>query len=76
MYVGTGGKVRLSSGVRQKVRYLYLPTGPDGAYERQPLGTYGSSAATGASRKLDSYFEGTGVLNCVGLYDGMTIIFR
>ena len=76
VYVGTGGKVRLSSGVRQKVRYLYLPTGANGAYERQPLGTYGSSSANGASHKLDAYFEGAGVLNCVGLYDGAIIVIR
>ena len=76
VYVGTGGKVRLSPGVRQKVRYLYLPTGPDGAYERQPLGTYGSSSASGAAHKLDSCFEGAGVLYCAGLFDGMIITFR
>lgn len=76
VYVGTGGKVRLSSGVRQRVRYLYLPTGANGAYERQPLGTYGSSAAAGAAHKLDSYFEGSGILSCAGLFDGMIIMFR
>jgi hypothetical protein len=62
--------------VRQRVRYLYLPTGENGAYERQPLGTYGSSAAAGAAHKLDSYFEGAGVLSCAGLFDGMIIMFR
>ena len=73
VYVSGGGKVRLSPGVFQRVRYLYLPTGENGAYEQQPVGTYGSSSASGAAHRLDDYFEGTGVLYCAGDHIGTII---
>ena len=41
----------------------------------QRRGTYGSSAS-GASRKLDDYFLGTGVISVLGDGKGLTLIFR
>ncbi len=65
----TYGKLRLESGVRQRVRELYV----DGV--RQSLGTYGSSSASGAAHHLDSLFEGDGVLEVAGV-PGLTIFVR
>ena len=74
--VGVGGKVRLQAGVRQSIRNLYLPTGPDGAFEMQETClTYGSSQS-GAQVKLDAYFEGPGVINCRGENPGILLLVR
>lgn len=71
VYVQDGGKVRLGAGVCQKVRDLYL----DGSGERAGYGTWGSSASS-AKNKDDLHFEGTGVLNVLGEYQGTFLIFR
>lgn len=63
------GKLRLESGVRQKVRHLYI----DGV--RQSIGTYGSTSASGAATQNDSLFEGAGVLEVTGL-PGFTIYVK
>jgi hypothetical protein len=54
------GKLRLESGVRQQVRYLYV----DGV--KQPSGRYGSTSASGATYHVDNLFEGAGVLEVTG----------
>ena len=77
VYVGTGGKVRLQSGVNQRVRFLYLPTGEEGAYVRQRVGKYGSSQSSAPEgNQLDSYFEGPGTIISAGEFDGTAIIFK
>ncbi len=55
------GKLRLESGVRQKVSNLYV----DGVRLRS--GTYGSSSATGAAIHNDTLFEGPGVLDVLDM---------
>ncbi len=55
------GKLRLESGVRQKVSNLYV----DGVRLRS--GTYGSSSATGAAIHNDTLFEGEGVLDVLDM---------
>ena len=54
------GKLCLESGVRQRVRDLYV----DGV--RQSYGTYGSSSASGVTYQDNTLFEGEGVLEVVG----------
>ena len=53
------GKLRLESGVKQRVHDLYI----DGV--RKSYGTYGS-ATSGATFQDDTLFEGEGVLEVVG----------
>jgi hypothetical protein len=77
VYVGTGGKIRLSAGVNQRVRFLYLPTGEEGAYVRQRIGRYGSSQSSApAGNQFDAYFEGSGTLTSAGEFDGSLLIFK
>jgi hypothetical protein len=77
VYVGTGGKVRLQGGVNQRVRFLYLPTGEEGAYVRQRIGKFGSSQSSApAGNQLDDYFEGPGTLTSAGEFDGTAVILK
>ena len=69
--------MRLQGGVNQRVRFLYLPTGEEGAYVRQRIGKYGSSQSSApAGNQLDAYFEGPGMLTSAGEFDGTAIIFK
>jgi hypothetical protein len=63
------GKLRLESGVRQKVSNLYV----DGVRLRS--GTYGSSSATGAAIHNDTLFEGEGVLDVLDM-KGFFLVVR
>lgn len=71
VYVQDGGKVRLSAGVIQKVRDLYL----DGSDVHAAYGTWGSSAST-ANYKDDVHFEGAGMLNVLGENQGTLLKVR
>ncbi len=63
------GKLRLESGVRQKVSNLYV----DGVRLRS--GTYGSSSATAAAIHNDTLFEGEGVLDVLDM-KGFFLVVR
>ncbi len=69
MMNGAYGKLRLESGVRQRVHDLFV----DGV--RQRPGTYGSTSATGAANRNDNLFEGAGVLEVTGV-QGLMILIR
>lgn len=64
-----GGVLELADGVVQTCRDLFF----DGV--RQPTGTWGSSTS-GARRKNDARFAGTGVLNVLSDGKGLTLILR
>ena len=64
-----GGVLELAAGVVQTCRDLFF----DGV--RQPTGTWGSSAS-GARRKNDERFAGTGVLNVLSDGKGLALILR
>ena len=61
--------LELAAGVVQTCRDLFF----DGV--RQPIGTWGSSAS-GARRKNDERFVGTGVLNVLSDGKGLAFILR
>lgn len=62
------GKLRLESGVRQQVGFLYV----DG--DRLPSGLYGATAANGVTVRTD-LFEGAGVLEVTG-GQGFLVVVR
>ena len=62
------GKLRLEAGVAQKVQFVYI----DGV--QQKSGTYGSSSSS-ADHKNDTLFEGTGVIDSIGM-PGLFLLFR
>ena len=64
-----GGVLELAAGVVQTCRDLFF----DGV--RQPTGTWGSSTS-GARRKNDERFAGTGVLNVLSDGKGLALILR
>ena len=64
-----GGVLELAAGVVQTCRDLFF----DGV--RQPIGTWGSSVS-GARRKNDERFAGTGVLNVLSDGKGLALILR
>ena len=64
-----GGVLELADGVVQTCRDLFF----DGV--RQPIGTWGSSTS-GARRKNDERFAGTGVLNVLSDGKGLALILR
>ena len=61
------GKLRLESGVRQQVGFLYV----DG--DRLPSGLYGATAAPGVTVRTD-LFEGAGVLEVTGGQGFMVVV--
>lgn len=61
------GKLRLESGVRQQVGFLYV----DG--DRLPSGLYGATAANGVTVRTD-LFEGAGVLEVTGGQGFMVVV--
>lgn len=69
VFVEGDGVLELAAGVTQKCHDLYF----DGV--RQPTGTWGSSAS-GATRKNDARFAGTGVLNVLSDGRGLAFILR
>jgi hypothetical protein len=69
--IAGGGKLKLSAGVAQRVRYLYF----DDETERRPYGTYGSSQSA-AMFKDDTRFAGKGVLSVLGYGLGTRLIFK
>ena len=77
VYVGVGGKLRLASGVDQRIRHLYLANGEGGAYVRQRVGKYGSSSSSAPeANRSDVFFEGPGVLTSAGEFEGSMLIFK
>lgn len=69
VFIEGGGVLELAAGVVQTCRDLFF----DGV--RQPTGTWGSSTS-GARRKNDERFAGTGVLNVLSDGKGLTLILR
>lgn len=69
VFIEGGGVLELAAGVVQTCRDLFF----DGV--RQPIGTWGSSAS-GARRKNDERFAGTGVLNVLSDGKGLAFILR
>lgn len=69
VFIEGGGVLELAAGVVQTCRDLFF----DGV--RQPIGTWGSSAS-GARRKNDERFAGTGVLNVLSDGKGLALILR
>ena len=69
VFIEGGGVLELAAGVMQTCRDLFF----DGV--RQPIGTWGSSAS-GARRKNDERFAGTGVLNVLSDGKGLALILR
>ncbi len=69
VFIEGGGVLELAAGVVQTCRDLFF----DGV--RQPIGTWGSSAS-GARRKNDERFVGTGVLNVLSDGKGLALILR
>jgi len=72
--VTNGAKLALAEGVSIRARDLYLPAA-NGVLEKQPRGTWGSSASA-ARYKSDDFFSGAGVLRVEGNGVGCTIIIR
>lgn len=69
VFIEGGGVLELADGVVQTCRDLFF----DGV--RQPIGTWGSSTS-GARRKNDARFAGTGVLNVLSDGKGLALILR
>lgn len=69
VFIEGGGVLELADGVVQTCRDLFF----DGV--RQPTGTWGSSTS-GARRKNDERFAGTGVLNVLSDGKGLALILR
>ncbi len=69
VFIEGDGVLELAAGVTQKCHDLYF----DGV--RQPTGTWGSSAS-GAARRNDVHFAGTGVLNVLSDGRGLALILR
>ena len=69
VFIEGGGVLELAAGVVQTCRDLFF----DGV--RQPIGTWGSSVS-GARRKNDERFVGTGVLNVLSDGKGLALILR
>lgn len=69
VFIEGDGVLELAAGVTQKCHDLYF----DGV--RQPTGTWGGSAS-GATRRNDARFAGTGVLNVLSDGRGLALILR